>query len=183
MDNVVIYSKSNMIEKCVFDQMFSLLRLSFPKCERRDYKGHLSEFGEDKFRSMCYIPDDLKGFLNYWDFGDFVYVEHFATAPELRGQGIGSALMRVLRSVVGSRILVLEAEPPSDSEIAARRISFYRRLGFELNDYPYIQPSLIEGEKPIPLVIMSSPDKLSESEYIAMRDRLYKEVYKLMDKS
>lgn len=180
MDNVVIFSKGNMIEKSMFDQLFSLLQLSFPTSERRNYAGHLGEFAEDKFRCICYIPEALKGFLNYWDFGDFVYAEHFAVAPELRGQGTGSALMGELRAIVGNRTLVLEAEPPADSDIAARRIAFYERLGFVLNEYDYIQPALIEGERPIPLVIMSSPRRLTESEYQSIRDRLYKEVYKTL---
>lgn len=178
MDNIVIYSKSNMIEESMFDQMYSLLQLSFPTSERRDRAGHLGEFSEDKFRSMCYVPGDLKGFLNYWDFGDFVYAEHFAVAPELRGQGTGSALMRELFDIVGNRPIVLEAEPSADSDIASRRIAFYERLGFVLNEYEYIQPPLIKGESPIPLVIMSAPAKLTESEYIKIRDSLYREVYK-----
>lgn len=180
MDNIVIYSKSNMIERRMFNQLFSLIQLSFPTSERRNYAGHLGEFSEDRFRSICYIPDVLKGILNYWDFGDFIYIEHFAIAPELRGQGTGSALMGELRTIVGNRTLVLEAEPPADSDIAARRIAFYERLGFVLNEYDYIQPALIEGEEPIPLVIMSAPDKLTEKEYIKIRDRLYNEVYKIL---
>lgn len=177
MDNIVVYSKNNMIEKSLFDQLFDLLRLSFPTSERRNYSGHLSEFNEDIFHSLCYILDGLKGFMNYWDFGEFVYVEHFAVAPELRGQGTGSALMNELRRLIGARTLVLEAEPPSDSDIAKRRIAFYERLGFVLNEYEYIQPALMEGEQPIPLVIMSSPRKLSEGEYIRIRDKMYQRVY------
>ncbi len=180
MDNIVIYSKDNMIEKSLFDRLFSLLEISFPTSERRTYSGHLSEFDNAEFHSICYVPNELKAVLNYWDFGEFVYAEHFAVAPELRGQGTGSALMGELRAVVGNRTLVLEAEPPSDSSIAARRIAFYERLGFMLNEYEYIQPPLIEGEGPIPLVIMSAPDKLTESEYIKIRDRLYKDVYKIL---
>ncbi len=180
MNDIIIYSKNNLMEKSMFDQFFSLLKLSFPTSERRNYSGHLSEFNAPEFHSICYVPDGLKGFLNYWDLGDFIYIEHFAVAPELRGQGKGTALMGELRCVVGERTLVLEAEPPSDSDIAARRIAFYERLGFELNEYDYIQPAMMEGESPIPLVIMSSPEKLTESEYIKIRDRLYTDIYKTL---
>ena len=178
MDNIVIYSKDNMIGKDLFNQLFSLLEISFPTSERRTYSGHLSEFDAPEFHSLCYMPDDLRAVLNYWDLGEFIYIEHFAVAPELRGQGTGSLLMHELRSVVGERPLVLEAEPLTDSSIAARRIAFYQRLGFEYNEYDYIQPPLIEGESPIPLKIMSAPDRLSEDEYIRVRDRLYRDVYK-----
>ncbi len=179
MEDIVIYNKNNMIESSVFDELFSLLTLSFPPSERRNHAEHLAEFDNAEFNSICYIPDGLKSFLNYWHFGDFIYIEHFAVLPELRGQGTGSALMKVLRSLVGELPLVLEAEPPADSDIAARRIAFYERLGFVLNGYEYIQPAMMEGEEAIPLVIMSLPDRLSESEYIKIRDRLYRDVYKI----
>lgn len=180
MKDIIVYSKNAPMDKARFDELFSLLELSFPTSERRNYAGHLAEFEAEQFRSICYAPNGLKGFLNYWELGDFIYIEHFAVAPELRGQGIGSALMNELRKAVGNRLTVLEAEPPQDSDIAKRRIGFYERLGFVLNGYEYIQPALIEGEQPIPLVIMSAPSRLSESEYIRIRDRLYKDVYKCL---
>lgn len=178
MDNLVVYSKNDMIGKDMFDQLFSLLEISFPTSERRTYSGHLAEFSSEEFHCLCYVPDGLKAALNYWDLGEFLYVEHFAVAPELRGQGTGSLLMSEFRAAVGGKPIVLEAEPPCDSDIAARRIAFYQRLGFEYNDYDYIQPPLMDGESPIPLKIMSAPDRLSESEYIKIRDRLYRDVYK-----
>ncbi len=178
MENITIYSKENRIDTQLFNQMFALLEQSFPTSERRNYAGHLAEFSAPQFHSICYIPDKLQGFLNYWDFGDFIYIEHFAVQPQLRGQGTGSRIMEHLRSVAGDKLMVLEAEPPSDSEIAARRVVFYNRLGFELNSYNYIQPAMMEGEQPIPLVIMSTPRGLTESEYIYIRDTMYREVYR-----
>lgn len=178
MENTVIFSKSNPMDKEIFEQYFALLQLSFPTSERRDYAGHLGEFSEDRFSSLCYIPDKLGGFINWWDFGDFVYVEHFAVEPQLRGNGTGSALMNALRSTVGEKPLVLEVEPPQDSEIAAHRVNFYKRLGFEMNSFKYIQPPLIKGEKPIPLCIMSAPAALSQSDFSRIVSAIHKYVYK-----
>lgn len=178
MNNTVVYNRRSMIDMQRFDELFAILEQSFPKSKRRDRTGHLAEFSEERFNSICYIPDKLMGFLNYWDFDDFIYIEHFAVSPELRGQGTGSALMRYLAELTDGRKLVLEAEPPDDSSIAARRVAFYERLGFRLNRYKYIQPALIKGEKPIPLVIMSSPTLLSPDEYDVIRERMYHEVYK-----
>lgn len=178
MDNIVVYNSSARMGSEVFDQYFTLLCEAFPKSERRDRKGHLSEFDEPHFNSVCYQPDDLKGFINYWNLDGFIYIEHFAVVSELRGQGIGAELMSCLRAIQQEKVMVLEAEPPQDSAIAARRIDFYRRLGFALNPYPYIQPAMMEGEQPIPLVIMSSPLSLSESEFIRIRNSIYENVYK-----
>ncbi|MBE6890125.1 MAG: GNAT family N-acetyltransferase [Ruminococcaceae bacterium] len=178
MNDTVVYNKHSMIDIQRFDELFAILEQSFPTTERRDRTGHLAEFSEERFNSVCYIPDKLMGFLNYWDFDDFIYIEHFAVSPELRGQGTGSALMSYLKELTDGRKLVLEAEPPTDSGIAARRVAFYERLGFKLNSYNYIQPPLIKGEKPIPLVIMSYPAPLSPDEYSMIRERMYRDVYK-----
>lgn len=179
MENTVIFNRNNMMDKSIFEQYFALLQLSFPTSERRDYAGHLGEFSEERFSSLCYIPDDkLRGFINSWDLGDFVYVEHFAIDPQLRGNGTGTALMNALRTATGEKPLVLEVEPPQESEIAARRVNFYKRLGFEMNGYKYIQPPLIKGEKPIPLCIMSAPSALSQNDFSRIVSAMYKYVYK-----
>lgn len=178
MKDITIYSGDNMIPSDVFEDVWQLLEESFPSCERWDHDGFLAEYTNPEFRSLVYRPDALSGVLDFWDFGSFVYVEHFAVAPELRGQGTGSAMMEELRRYVGERPLVLEAEPPSDSPLAARRIAFYERIGYVLNPYEYIQPAMGDDEHPIPLVIMSSPRPLSCDEFNAIRDRMYDRVYK-----
>ena len=65
-------------------------------------------------------------------------------------------------------------EHPED-ELKARRIAFYKRLGFCQNDYPYIQPSYRKGGKGVPLILMSYPKKLDNCENTA--SVLYKKIY------
>ena len=166
-----------MIEETVFDEVWKLMELSFPSDERWDRVGFLSEYKNPEFRSLVYHPDKLGGVLNYWDFVSFIYIEHFAVQPYLRGQGIGTALMAELSRIADGRMCLLEAEPPQDSHIAARRIAFYERLGFLLNGYEYIQPAMGKDEHPLPLVIMSSPEALTEECFIAARDKIYERVY------
>ena len=177
MNDITVYSSKNRMSDNVFIVFFSLMEEAFPSSERRTAQGHRAEFNSPMFNSICYMPDRIYGFINYWEFEDFVYVEHFAVQPELRGKGIGASLMEELRCRVGNKILVLEAEPPQDSDIARRRICFYERLGFMLNPYEYIQPAMSKGEQPIPLVIMSSPKALTEKEYSTIRDTIYLYVY------
>ena len=178
MNDIKVFDSEKKLSEDLFSQYYQLIELSFPKCEHWSFAKHLEEFDDIRFHSVCYCPDGIKGFINYWELDGFVYIEHFAVSPELRGLGIGSGLMSELRRTVGDRILVLEAEPPSDSTIAARRIAFYQRLGFVLNEYDYLQPAMAEDESEVPLVIMSSPKVLSHSEYRVIRDILYREIYK-----
>ena len=68
---------------------------------------------------------ELAGMISYWNFGTFVYVEHFAIDPSLRGGGTGSEVLAELRRSLG-RPVVLEVERPADSNpMAARRIGAF----------------------------------------------------------
>ena len=103
-----------------------------------------------------------------------LYVEHFATNPELRGQGIGSDALNMLMELADKPV-VLEVEPEDSNPLASRRIGFYRRHGFMLHsDYKYIQPPYTPESQSIEMKLMSSatidPDRA--------RALLYKHVYR-----
>ena len=71
--------------------MEELLVDSFPPEEYRQLE-QLREFTDrtGNFHNNIIFDDDLPiGFITYWDFGNFYYVEHFATNPALRNGGYG----------------------------------------------------------------------------------------------
>lgn len=45
---------------------------------------------------MCLTDGALAGLILYWDFGAYIYVEHFCVEPNLRGQGLGTLILRAL---------------------------------------------------------------------------------------
>lgn len=65
------------------------------------------------------------GILLHWEEEGFSYVEHFATDPALRGQGLGARALELLNS--RGKSVVLEIDPPVD-ELSIRRKGFYQRL-------------------------------------------------------
>ena len=90
-----------------------------------------------------------------------------------------SVLQEVLKKQEG--MVCLEVELP-ENELAARRIRFYRRNGFYLNEFPYIQPPISKGRNSIPLRIMPNPSLNHDyKEYTAMgqeiKSTLYQKVY------
>lgn len=183
MSKLKTFNSANPMPKEIFSQMYEILEYSFPKTERRSRKGHLSELNKPLFRSLVLLEDEkVQGFMNYWDLSEFVYLEHFAIAKELRGQGVGSRLMSELRSSIENRPIILEVEPPQQSDIAARRIKFYERLGFVLNEYPYLQPPY-ENDEPLPLAIMSTERKLDPNEFKKIKFALYRNVYNVPENS
>ena len=59
----------------------------------------------------------------------------------------------------------------------AKRLHFYEKLGFKLNDYEYYQLPLREGSNPIEMIIMSYPQKLDETQFEVIKNDIYKNVY------
>ena len=107
--------------------MEELLVESFPPEEYRELE-HLREYTDriGNFHNNIIFDDDLPiGFITYWDFDEFYYVEHFATNPALRNGGYGKRTLEHLCEFL-KRPIVLEVERPVE-EMAKRRINFYQR--------------------------------------------------------
>jgi GNAT superfamily N-acetyltransferase len=151
----------------------SLYESAFPPDERRDF-GALLDIAATKpaFHAEIYKKETaLLGFIFYWMFRDFVYVEHFAIAESLRGQGYGR---RFLSELCRKTALpaVLEVEVP-ENELHKRRIRFYETLGFKLSDMPYLQPAYSPDKNPVPMLLMYRGDVCLEKAV----EEIGKEVY------
>lgn len=178
MYTTALYSPENPLPDELFSELFTILEYSFPENERRDFDAQLEKSNCPEFRTMTLSEyGELLGFLNFWELSDFIYLEHFAVAKELRGKGLGSELIRQLCAHCTGKTIVLEAEPPALNEFSSRRIEFYRRLGFHTNPFPYKQPPYRKGDEPVELVIMSRPLPLSEGDFKEKISEIYRKVY------
>ena len=125
--------------------MEELLTAAFPPEEYREL-GELRRLtcGRPVFHNNLICDDDRPvGLVTFWDFGDFHYIEHFATLPAMRNKGYGHRVLELL----GERLrtpLVLEAELPVE-ELARRRVGFYARQGFRTWPHDYRQPPYRAG--------------------------------------
>jgi ribosomal protein S18 acetylase RimI-like enzyme len=156
-----------------------LYESSFPVDERRCFNDvvRLAET-EPAFHADIYSTeghDGVVGFVFYWHFAPFLYVEHFAVCENLRGQGHGRAVFRdfLTRS---DRPVILEVERPED-ETSRRRIRFYERLGLTRSDVPYMQPPYGPDRQPVPLALMSCGNFDLGMRFDEVRDLLYVKVY------
>ena len=143
---------------------------AFPPEERRPFGQFLLEPSEKRgpyLHTLLLskgISDKFAGIVTTWQFDYFMYIEHLATMPDMRGNGIGANVVNSLRSGLGTP-LVLEAEHPSaDNPMAERRLGFYRRLGFEVIDESYIQPPYGPGLASVPLLLLSDTPGLDPAE-------------------
>lgn len=126
-------------------------------------------------QSQSLSDDRPLGFITYWDFGTFRYVEHFAMDSNLRNQGLGrKAFTEFIRQE--DTPVVLEVELPTDS-ISRRRIKFYERIGLRLwADHPYVQPSYREGGNTVDMYLMASSN-LSPDRFEDIKRQIHHSVY------
>lgn len=156
-----------------------LLHTAFPENERRnDDKQRWNADHETRFHCLLVMTDHRKpaGVLTYWEFDTFIYIEHLATAPHLRGQGIGREIVCTFLKEHTPKPVVLEVEIPLD-ETSSRRIGFYKRCGLELWECDYRQPPYRSSDGWLPMYLMASPGLSPEKEYQHIRDTIHGAVY------
>lgn len=164
------------MSKSEFDKVLDVMVEAFPYDERRTKEAEFALLSNPDFHIYVYKEDEcgeIKGFISLYDLDEFCFLEHFAISSEYRNQGIGSKILAEIKALYVN--IVFEVEPPI-TEQAVKRICFYERNGFVLNDYEYIQPPMCEGRAQVPLMIMSSAP-LDSLAFERIKKTLYKNVY------
>lgn len=160
-----------------FSRVFALMQESFPSSEYRAEDAQRALLADEAY--AVWVEEDGTGtvcaFMAVWTLEDVTFLEHFAVSPALRGAGLGGRMLDELSERCGS--VCLEAELPQ-SDIARRRIGFYRRHGFTENPYPYRQPALAPDGEPVPLVLMTLGGGIGGDEFLRIREQLYTRVYR-----
>ncbi len=147
----------------LFPFCWGLYISAFPEEERRGLDYHAETMAREQFHCDVVVDDDEPiGILFWWDLRDFTFVEHLATTAAVRGRGYGAQILDALIEESEKPIL-LEVEHPTD-DISRRRIGFYERVGFVMNEYPYRHPSYQQREGEfVELMVMTHPKHISKS--------------------
>ena len=159
-----------------------LLNESFPEEERRDDDAQRENTDHNPLFTPYLIRTEQDGeqvnigIITTWSFGDFNYVEHLATSPNVRNKGYGGQIMDAIKKELKG-LIVLEVEEPLD-ELTKRRVGFYSRNGFKLCNKDYIQPAYRPNGESIPLKIMYYGIDNLDDDFARIVKTLYKEVYK-----
>ena len=157
----VVFEKLKMED---YPHFLSLYNSTFPHDQKRLYEDekHLDNYIKmkgGKFDAFSAVDGDLYlGFLSYWTFEGYTYIEHFAVSPEHRGKNLGRMMLDHLFKEVSPNVL-LETEP-GDTPEAQKRIEFYEKNGFKVRkEINYIQPSYGgKGQKAVPMLLMTHGD-------------------------
>lgn len=159
-----------------YDFIENLLTTSFPPDEYRNlHEQRDNTQHKECFHLMIVQDDNIPiGFISYWNFKDFCFVEHLATHPAMRNKGYGSMIMKKLQQI--KETIILETELPTD-ELTRRRIKFYNRLNFEIFTQEYIQPAYKRESKELHMHLMFWNRNKKNPYFHAIRETIYKHVY------
>ena len=161
-----------------FSKIYKLMTEAFPPSEIRNEEGQRNLLGRSAYQLYTVKQDnEIYGLLGVWEFDTFIFIEHFAVDASLRGNGIGGMLLNDFLNHM-EKTVFLEVEEPG-TDLARRRIGFYERAGFCLNDFDYIQPDLQQGQSSLPLKNMTYPMKLSKEDFERMKQQIFETVYQI----
>ena len=157
----------------------SLYESTFAWHERRNWQQLLALLGEPDMNFGVILkqamPGEPVGFVIWWEFGEWLYVEHMAIEPDVRGEGYGKQVITYLAHLSGNK-LVLEVDLPNSIN-AERRIGFYEGLGLVVCPITYIQPPYRKGEAPTPMSLMSMPSITDKTIFNKLTALIKEQVY------
>lgn len=161
------------------DYSFSedLLLSAFPENEHRDIAEQRDNVDNNPLfhNIIIYKEEQPIGFIAYWKFEGFCYIEHLATSPDVRNGGYGKKILEQLHQTLQTPV-VLEVEKPEE-EMSRRRIGFYERLGYRLLDIPYVQPPYRKSDPFFPMHLMVYDPEGLIKDINPLRQNIYQHVY------
>jgi len=169
MDNSFYRIKS--ISDKWYKTFHKIYSVSFPVHEQRNEQQQISAFGKENYYLIIKTEGEkLLSFIAYWDFDDYVYIEHLAVNPQYRGANIGSNTLNSFAEIIGKTIL-LEIDPIID-DVSRKRLHFYEKLGYVLNPYEHSHPAYDINFKPHRLLVLSHGKGIDETQYLRFHKNL-----------
>lgn len=166
-------------EHALYKKFKELYEISFPIFEQRSENQQQQAFGDGRYKLVAFTDEDGEtfiGFISYWQFDTYRYVEHLAINKNLRGKGFGSKILEHFIKSPGG-MTILEIDPIVD-RISESRLKFYQKCGFNRNPYPHKHPPYNKDYKPHELIIMTSERPISATEYQTFNNDLCNAVMK-----
>lgn len=158
------------------DEIYSFLELLFDKNELRPKEQFEKRFQNHQCQiQTTYLSNQLVGVIIYYEMKDFILIEYFGIAGNWQSKGLGTKILKEFL-LHQDKIILLEVEPATDL-LKQKRIEFYQRLGFYLNNEAYTMPSFTNKNEEIPLFVMSYPNKIDPIQFQKFNQEIKKYVY------
>lgn len=157
-DSECVTTQSMNLDSRIHDDIYKILIDGFSAAELRNYNSQMKAFMHPEY-FISYSASKLSdGFVLWWNFSNFIFVEYIWVALNKRRGGIGTKLLEKLKQY--NKLIILEVEDTA----VCKNIGFYYGAGFVLNEISYTAKALSS----IPALkyhLLSSNHPLSESEY------------------
>lgn len=153
----------NLKNSAFFDEAWALYDYSFPQNEKRTLKEQKCIEKNINYKTLGYFDENkLVAILFYWVFDKYVFIEHFAIDINQRGKSYGSKILKDF--LEKNSKVVLEIELLND-EVSKKRLKFYEKLDFVVNEFKHYQVPFREEDESLELLFLSYKEKLSKKEY------------------
>lgn len=160
------------LKKDEFEKVYEQMTKAFIQDELRYFDDAFKLLDNEDYNVYHIIYNKKRvGFISIWDLKDFYFVEHFVIYDEYRNKGLGGKAIDKINEKFKN--VILEAELPND-EISKRRLGFYNRHGFIINEFNYVQPAYHKNLNPVMMKLLSYPIKIDEEKII---NKIHKVVY------
>ncbi|WP_010169086.1 GNAT family N-acetyltransferase [Candidatus Epulonipiscium viviparus] len=137
-----------------YDQGYSLYLENFPPEQSRAPATQKFVLNDEKYHYDIILVDDVfSGIIMYWEYDEYIYIEHFAICKDKRGAGLGTQTLALIQNK--GKLVILEIDPPIDAYAKSRQ-KFYERSGFVLTKFEHNPPAYRFGLPNQNLVIMAS---------------------------
>ncbi len=154
----------------MYERAMELYGISFPYHERREGASRAAIISDSEYHfNLIYDDNEWVGLILCWENDSFIYVEHFCILPEKRNKKYGQKALEKLGEK--GKCVILEIDPPKD-DVSIRRKHFYERCGFVENPFSHVHPPYHKGYSGHELVVMTSPEKITEETYDSFKEYL-----------
>ena len=172
------FSLKKIESEAGFGVIKNLYLTTFPPNERREFDELKKQICYDECNVILILTSEkVVGFVIFWNFNEFVFLEHFAIEPGLRGLGIGEKTLSEIKALY-QKTVILETELPVD-DLSCRRIRFYERNGFHKLNRTYFQPSYGGNKPEVELKLMSTnvdfPSETLDKFINQIREKVYRD--------
>ena len=77
-----------------FNQAWAIYEQSFPVFEQRLLRDQQAAMKDEEFYFIAIVEEErVIAIVGYWIYPQFIYIEHLAVHPEVRGQKIGTKVL------------------------------------------------------------------------------------------
>lgn len=144
-----------------FSEIKLLYYRAFQPDERREVNDLVAQMGRPGFTLlMVQMYNMPAGLIALWQMSNFIFIEHLAITEQLRNKKIGETALKMIADNEEQPILLESAN--THDITSKKRTGFYKRLGFEVIDDFYVQPSYSPEKNSLQMLLMSNRPLMPE---------------------